>query len=151
MPSPPLPFFNIENDRGSKIDYLLAGKYIYLVELKTTDGSIQDDQAKRYLRNCCGLAMDNPKPMTFGEVFGEKLLRIIKKLKIVKNADQWSWMCMDQAFQSLVGYCNAHEHAEHAKQFLKKQGLAGTHKYLYTVGQILDKYPDLDAIWKKKL
>lgn len=137
-----------KDDRGSKIDYLLAGKCIYLVELKTTDGSIDDTQAERYLKNCCDLTGN---PLTFGEVFGDKLLRIIRKLKIVKNAEQWSCMCLEQAFQSLVGHCNADEHAERAKQFLKKRRLAATHKYLYTVGQILDRYPDLDALWKKEV
>lgn len=139
-----------KDDRGSKIDYLLAGECIYLVELKTTDGSIKGKQAERYLRNCCDLTTGNPK--TFGKVFGEKLLRIISKLKNVKNGEQWSsCRCMDQAFQSLVGHCNADEHAEQAKQFLKKRRLAATHKYLYTVGQILDRYPDLDALWEKEL
>ena len=63
------------NNRGTKIDYVLGDeKFIYLVELKTTDSSIKTEQAKRYLKNC----LENGKPKTFGEVFGNKLLSIMK-------------------------------------------------------------------------
>lgn len=131
------------DDRGSKIDYLLEGKCVYLVELKTTDGSIEAEQAKRYLKNCCDLE-GNPK--TFGNVFGNKLLRIVhKRYKGIPCDPQG----LKEAFQTLVD-CTS-EYAEHAKQFLKAKDLAATHKYLYTIGQILDKCPDLDALWKKEL
>lgn len=131
------------DDRGSKIDYLLEGKCVYLVELKTTDGSIEAKQAERYLNNCCDLA-GNPK--TFGNVFGNKLLRIVhKRYKGIPCDPQG----LEEAFQTLVD-CTS-EYAEHTKQFLKAKDLAATHKYLYTLGQILDKCPDLDALWKKEL
>ena len=59
------------NNGGTKIDYVLGDeKSIYLVELKTTDSSIKLGQAQRYLDNCRG--------KNFGEVFGNKLLSIMK-------------------------------------------------------------------------
>lgn len=59
----------INGNRGTKIDYVLGDeKAIYLVELKTTDSNTK--QAERYLENCCG--------KTFGEVFGNRLLSIMR-------------------------------------------------------------------------
>lgn len=66
-----------EDDRGAKIDYVFAGEdLVYLVELKTTSGSIKKDQAKRYIECCC---FKDKAPKTFGSVFGDKLLRILDK------------------------------------------------------------------------
>ena len=60
-----------EGNIGTKIDYVLGDdKWVYLVELKTTDSSINKDQAERYLDNCRG--------KTFGDVFGNKLLSIMQ-------------------------------------------------------------------------
>jgi hypothetical protein len=57
---------------GTKIDYVLGDEEaVYLVELKTTDSSIKKEQAQRYLNNCYG--------KTFGEVFGNKLLRVMRE------------------------------------------------------------------------
>lgn len=59
---------------GTKIDYILGDEQaFYLVELKTTDSSIERTQADRYLSNC------NGSDKTFGTVFGEKLLTIAKE------------------------------------------------------------------------
>ena len=59
---------------GTKIDYILGDdEFFYLVELKTTDSSIGWEQARRYLSNCSG------KNKTFGTVFGNKLLSIVKE------------------------------------------------------------------------
>lgn len=58
---------------GTKIDYILGDEQaFYLVELKTTDSSLERTQAVRYLSNCSG------GDKTFGMVFGEKLLTIVK-------------------------------------------------------------------------
>lgn len=131
------------DDRGAKIDYLLVGEYVYLAELKTTTGGINAPQAERYLKNCCNL---NGKPKTFGDVFGDKLLRIVNKMHSeIPSSPQG----LKDAFQAFVG--GDGKNAERARQYLKKRSLAVTHKYLYTIGQILDNYPDLDALWGKRL
>lgn len=66
-----------KDDRGAKIDYVYAGENdVYLVELKTTSGSIGGKQAERYIRCCC-VDDEEAVPRTFGDVFGEKLLRIV--------------------------------------------------------------------------
>ncbi len=64
-------------NRGIKIDYVLGDKKtIYLVELKTTGSGIDPEQAERYFDNCRG---EDGKPKTFGEVFGNKLLSVMKE------------------------------------------------------------------------
>lgn len=130
------------DDRGSKIDYLLEGECVYLVELKTSVGSIDIEQTKRYLNNCCDLA---GSPKTFGDVFGNKLLRIVhKKYKDIPCDPQE----FEDSFQTVVG-CTG-KYAEHAKHFLRAGGLASTHKYLYTVGQLMDNHSgEMQTLWKK--
>lgn len=132
------------DDRGSKIDYLLEGECVYLVELKTSVGSIDIEQAKRYLNNCCD---PTGSPKTFGDVFGNKLLRIIhKKYKDIPCDPQE----LEDSFQTVVG-CTG-KYAEHAKHFLKAKGLASTYKYLYTVGQLMDNHSgEMLTLWKKPL
>lgn len=59
---------------GTKIDYILGDNdSFFLVELKTTVSSIEWEQARRYLSNCSG------ENKTFGTVFGNKLLSIVKE------------------------------------------------------------------------
>lgn len=60
------------DNRGTKIDYVLEDEKscVYLVELKTTNGSISSNQIGRYIDNCCG--------KTFGEALGDKLLKIVR-------------------------------------------------------------------------
>ena len=131
--------------KGTKIDYILAGEtFVYLVELKTTDGSIKEKQARRYLSNC--------RSKTFGAVFGDKLLDILNQT--FKNASPWTVETLHNTFHSVTeGYQGA-AHAEQAKALLKGRKLDSTYKYLYTVGQILDYRSDgrdLEALWNKKL
>lgn len=139
-----------ENDRGAKIDYVLEDdKNVYLVELKTTTGSIKKKQVIRYLQHCCG---PKHEPKTFGDVFGKKLLKLINKYyKKYIPSECWPMVRLKTVFQTIAGDCKADEHADRASKFLKAEGLAGTYKYLYTAGQILDKCSDLDALWKKEL
>ena len=132
------------DDRGSKIDYLLEGECVYLVELKTSVGSIDIEQAKRYLANCCDPA---GSPKTFGDVFGNKLLRIVHKKQKDIPCDPKE---LEDSFQAVVG-CTG-KYAEHAKHFLKANRLASTHKYLYTVGQLMDNHSgDMRTLWEKPL
>ena len=126
------------DDRGAKIDYVLEDNdTVYLVELKTTKGSINSDQAKRYIENC----YDNGKVKTFGLVLGDKLLNIMGKK--FKSKGPWTAENLLNAFKNVTQADEKENRAERAAQFLKGTGLASTHKYLYTVGQILDRHPKM--------
>lgn len=146
-----------DDDYGAKIDYLLASEqYVYLVELKTTAGSIKAEQAKRYLDCYCN--QEKPiKPMKFGEVFGEKLLRILRKK--YKDDRLQSLDTLEESFLNIVNDRREKiPYAEKAKEYLKCNNKASTYKYLYTIGQILDCCPDstclkefLKELWGKEL
>ena len=135
-----------EDDRGAKIDYVFAGEdLVYLVELKTTSGSIKKDQAKRYIECCC---FKDTAPKTFGSVFGDKLLRILDK-KYGKPDDPWRFDAIYEKFSKGSG-----EKPALAMEVLRQKDKASTYKYLYTVSQILEACPgenDLKALWDKDL
>lgn len=135
-----------EDDRGAKIDYVFAGEdLVYLVELKTTSGSIKKDQAKRYIECCC---FKDKAPKTFGSVFGDKLLRILDK-KYGKPDDPWRFDAIYEKFSKGSG-----EKPALAMEVLRQKDKASTYKYLYTVSQILEACPgenDLKALWDKDL
>ena len=85
------------DDRGAKIDYVLEDNdTVYLVELKTTKGSINSDQAKRYIENC----YDNGKVKTFGLVLGDKLLNIMGKK--FKSKGPWTAENLLNAFKNVT-------------------------------------------------
>lgn len=144
---------------GTKIDYVLADDWaFYLVELKTTDSSIKQTQADRYRSNCSG----NGK--TFGTVFGQKLLSIVKDAfaktyaeefhkKFGEDPAAWNDETLEAAFQLVFDTAHlgskydvaapSHCYAEAAKRLIQKAGWAQTddtrsRKYLYTMGQLLD-------------
>ena len=99
---------------GVKIDYVFAGEdLVYLVELKTTSGSIKKDQAKRYIECCC---FKDKAPKTFGSVFGDKLLRILDK-KYGKPDDPWRFDAIYEKFSKGSGEIRPHMWRE----ILKKQ------------------------------
>ncbi|MCI8660402.1 MAG: hypothetical protein HFG54_09195 [Lachnospiraceae bacterium] len=165
---------------GTKIDYVLGDeKAVYLVELKTTNSSIKQEQARRYLRNCHG--------KTFGEVFGNKLLRVMgesfaetyKKDVYFPKPSQFDKAGMpmwdkDEVLRdafSLVfktWYLGkkygmdmpSGRYAEAAMELIKKaewtqKDGVRSRKYLYTTGQLLDYlYPDKSPernLWHKPL
>lgn len=149
-----------KNNQGSKVDYILAGaQFVYLIELKTTNSSINDKQAQRY-RRCCE---DNK---TFGQVFGKKLLDIME--------DQWRWggqkrsnrkpkplpekyaaLPPESYTERVAALFDAFSpegmfpsQAERAKSTLRAKKWGSTYKYLYTMGQLLDDCADNgDALW----
>lgn len=141
-----------KDDRGAKIDYVLEDekKYIYLVELKTTNGSVYNSQVERYVKNCCDQISGTVK--TFGEVIGDKLLSIIGKRyplraegKRYPSAEPWLKDPVS-AFQTVTAGCNGKLNEEKARDYLEKNGRASTYKYLYTMGQIMDHHPDTDSL-----
>lgn len=140
-------------DMGTKIDYILADEEkVYLVELKTTDSSIEPEQAKRYRQNCAG--------GTFGSVFGDKLLRILsRKTNLPTDKLQDGERRLLTFFESVTKKYDAvhydRSYAGQAKALLRQRGWGSTYKYLYTAGQILDyTYPkngNPRLLWGKPL
>lgn len=129
------------DNRGTKIDYVLEGDTnVYMVELKTTKGSINTVQAEQYTRNFCG--------KTFGEALGNKLLELLTDK--FKNEDGKSWEVENLAeeFKARVKGCSANK----AKEYLQDNKKASTHKYLYTAGQILEHHSgEMQDLWEKPL
>lgn len=150
-----------ENNQGSKVDYVLAGtQFVYLIELKTTNSSINDKQAQRY-RRCCE---DNK---TFGQVFGKKLLDIME--------DRWRWggqkrsnrkpkplpetyaaLSPEHYTERIATLFDAFalkgafpSQAVRAKCTLQTKKWGSTYKYLYTMGQLLDY--DGKSLWDMPL
>lgn len=149
-----------EDKRGKKIDYLLAdSRFVYMVELKTTKGSIKKKQWKTYFNYCLGEGRD------FGTVFGEKMIEIGSSLTTIpdniKSPSEKPWNeRVEYIFAAMMSKGKAEyskdrktAYVAQAKELLKEKGWDSTHKYLYTMGQLLDYYEvsaDLD-FWKKPL
>ena len=147
-----------EDNRGKKIDYVLTDKkYIYMVELKTTKGSIGEEQRQAYFDHCLG------DGKTFGNVFGEKLLTIGRSqanisVQVQNESDKlWNERVKD-VFSKIaskskleINWNRDGFYAETAKELLKKEGWQSTYKYLYTMGQLLDKVSDDSDFWEKPL
>lgn len=166
-------------NRGTKIDYILGDeKVVYLVELKTTDSSLKLEQADRYLENCCG---KDGQTKTFGDVFGNKLLSIMKGAfgKIYKKEfekllesdsgkrPRWDEEALRKAFGLVfITWCRRKEYniekpsrpyAGAARDMIRAKGWtqsdsARSRKYLYTAGQLLDYCEDYGrTLWEKPL
>ncbi len=164
--------------RGTKIDYVLGDEeVIYLVELKTTDSGTKteqaDEQAGRYLKNCRG--------KTFGQVFGNKLLNVMKGAfgtTYEKNFPQDSgsdkagypiWdgdEALEKAFFLILNIWNPGENydmnhlsghcAEKAMELIRRESWTQkdstrSRKYLYTAGQLLDYLHKQRTLWDKPL
>ncbi|MBD5559757.1 MAG: hypothetical protein HDQ87_05280 [Clostridia bacterium] len=156
-----------ENDEqllGSKIDYVLADREkSYMIELKTTDGSFDKNQADLYLKNV---------GKSFGEVLGNKLLRILKR-KNSKYACSLSEKLLDGMSDSALADVssemlenmfadimerhgkgidpNLNSYADKARALLHNKNWASTEKYLYTLGQIIDYLERGNTLWQKPM
>lgn len=136
-----------KSNQGERIDYILADEgCVYLVELKTTDGSILSEQAERYMNHC--------QDKTFGAVFGQQLLNILSSDDFFKrklqehNADIAACLdssakdaCFKRFFNGVCGDTTKN-YAKRAKNLLQREKKTSTHKYLYTLGQLLDYLHD---------
>ena len=85
---------------GTKIDYVLAGDKVYLIELKTTDSSDNDEQAGKYLEEC------QSQEKSFGDKIGRQLLSILNK-KAVFNLklgghEHWTNETLRTAFDVIL-------------------------------------------------
>lgn len=132
-----------DNNQGEKIDYILAdAETVYLVELKTTKGSIKPEQALLYQKNCFR--------KKFGEVFGDKLLKIVStKLKGVgkiweetNEPEERLGKLFNDILQKYGPDVRGKSCAGRAKELLKLKEWDSSYKYLYTMGQILDYLDD---------
>lgn len=162
---------NKQDNTGAKIDYILSdSSCVYLVELKTTNGSIKPDQAMNYLERCAEPKLAAGK--SFGEVLGNKLLSIMagergefKSIAIGKEADRDESTLKNVFFdifalkpyqKDSIPYDGNLTYAENAKRLIKKKKWAvnesnHTRKYFYTMGQLLDEIQNYGALWEKEL
>lgn len=150
------------DNRGAKIDYVLADESaVYLAELKTTDSSIDQTQANRYSKYC--------KDRTFGEVFGRRLLEIVRDSfaetyrraflrDCGEDPDSWDDGSLAEAFHLVFRTRHlgkkyqiedpSRAYARAAAELIKAAGWTQSEdcrsrKYLYTLGQLMDyMHPD---------
>lgn len=157
-----------EDNRGKKIDYLLADdSFVYMVELKTTEESIEEEQWKHYITYCYG------EGKNFGNVFGEKLIAIGKKqcegsLSGNLEQDRVGWNeRIENIFKEFVKKSeiknleDSYEknknvkgfYEEKAKEILRKKEWNSTWKYFYTMGQLLEYFKNKkdETLWEKSL
>lgn len=168
------------NNRGPKVDYVLTDKTekrIYLVELKTTKSSINEDQAEVYRTYC--------QNKYFGEVLGYRLLSILNKnktffpLNCLKN-EHWGDQTLKDAFQEIIfkhfdlfefssesdmcKECKKLADAEKQKKWCvncarkliyenkwTQKGNWRSRKYLHTLGQLVDYLNKNETLWDKKM
>lgn len=134
--------------KGAKIDYVLAkDDRVFLVELKTTDSSLDKKQAADYLSYCQG--------KRFGVTLGRQLLEILQNNFRVKGFsvqidDPWDELddtVWKKTFKRIIKYFRPDvswdDNAEMAANLILKERWAQipgyrSRKYLYTLGQIAD-------------
>lgn len=149
--------------RGAKIDYVLAkddpsGKdgTVFLVELKTTDSSMNGKQAADYLSYCQG--------KRFGDTLGLQLLSILKNnfqakgfsIQINPQDDLddkvWENVFNDQIMKEFGPDVCGENSAERAANLIRQKRWAQipgyrSRKYLYTLGQITDYVGKGHSLW----
>lgn len=158
-----------------KIDYVLAGREaIYLVELKTTDSSIDDAQAESYLNHC--------QDKLFGEKLGRQLLFILDKpgstfTLHLDNPDKWGQTAdwdddtLKKAFKTIMhkrfkpfsfsenmvcqkGKCAANARSLILKNKWTQRKEYRSRKYLYTLAQLVDYLNENEgknSLWNKPI
>lgn len=158
-----IPVENSFGNNGPKIDYVLASPdKVYLVELKTTGSSINDEQINRYLDGCQG--------ELFGEKLGRQLLNILdnKKRTFILRLDKislWGDETLEKIFNEIINKpkfqndAKGESCAEKARILIQKHNWAQSkqyrsRKYLYTLGQLVDylhNFRNEGGLWKKKV
>lgn len=150
------------DSKVSKVDYVLADQSkVYLVELKTTNSSISDEQAKAYRDICQGKG--------FGETLGCRLLSILGggdrtfNLPLdLGNPSVWGDETLKGAFNEIIGKDKYQGHAqgencaEKAAALIQSQNWAQqdryrSRKYLYTLGQLVDYLNKGGKLWDKPM
>lgn len=137
-----------ENLEGKKVDYVLASKEcIYLIELKTTTGSYNEDQKKfysKYLKNDFSLMLTTLLDIADSK-FGNKTIResIKQGANLIENLRLFFEARIDTYKNQRTGIKlekNLANNADRAKAYLKKYKCESSWEYLYTMGQILDYF-----------
>lgn len=149
-----IPKKTLSGNMGPKVDYVLAGPdTVYLVELKTTDSSIDADQASFYQEIC-------QVKTTFGPVLGKRLLSILNKefklgmnpvdldgsydVTALKNIfDKIACKHFDRFRFSEPDQIAPEKYADAAQMLIQKNGWAQrdqcrSRKYLYTLGRLVE-------------
>lgn len=146
------PLINDENSfRSRNADYLMHDdNYVYLVELKTTQDSINNPQMENYLSKVCGA----------GELFSTKLgsdfiylLNWVSRTGISKWKGGTKKEDLEELFERIINYpektiqpknerATKEKYALKAINYLKSNQVCSSKKYLFTAGQILDHMGD---------
>lgn len=148
-----IPIGDYFGSMGPKIDYVLAGDKVYLIELKTTDSSDNDKQAGKYLDECQG--------KFFRDKLGRQLLSILNK-KTVFNLklgeyERWTNETLRTTFDLILqkygvesqdGHCTEQAMALIREEKWTQSKKHRSRKYLYTLGQLVD-YPE--KLWDKQM
>ena len=163
-----------ENNRGNKVDYVLADEdNVYLVELKTSESSITKEQLEVYKR---ALKKNSPSSPTFGTVLGERLIKILSKdspgfnIEISTNADElsdntlrdlWDKICEkrtrydpDMDEEIYKSWDETAKKSIIAKSMIKNYGWPwrksySSRKYLFSLGMIIDYLDAGNRLWEK--
>lgn len=152
-----------DSNRGAKIDYVLADSdRVYLVELKTTCSSFNDDQVSRY-------ALLAEKEPCFGNVLGKRLLNILEDVFPVTwdSADGMGDESLTKAWEKIwskkANYIpkdkipqESDSYTQMAMDLIKEKGWAWrgdlrSRKYVYTLGQIMDYLKGGNRLWNKPI
>lgn len=128
------PILKDEDDdfRSFKADYLVRNNKekdnknkFYFIELKTSNSSLDSNQLNRYIN-----------VLTSGETFGNYYKKFCNVIKNVYNKEN-----IDDIYR-LIEASDKGSSAELAKDYLKKKKYLGSKKYLFQLGQIMDKNCD---------
>lgn len=148
------------DNKVSKVDYVLADQNrVYLVELKTTDSSINDEQADAYREIC--------QDKGFGEILGCRLLSILSGggrtfTLHLGDPSLWGDETLKLAFDEIIGK-NKYQAdtqgitcAEKAAALIQAQNWTQrdryrSRKYLYTLGQLVDYLDGGETLWNKPM
>lgn len=166
----PRPEQESEDNLGPKIDYVLADRHrdcVYLVELKTTDSSLDPGQSSRYA------ALTAQGENTFGEILGKRLLSILVSHLFIDLGEPETWTDdgkLDEAWRKIWGKRGNYEpkdqlpsqggsYSQRAIELIKVKGWAWrgnlrSRKYVYTLGQLMDYLhgePTAGQLWQRRV
>lgn len=140
---------NENSNRGKKVDYVACDeKYIYLIELKTTQGSLGKNQKKIYL------TLQSQK----AKILLEQLCRIVELSGELSPYDELAAYLQRTLTNEKKGVCNQESYKKAIRentlihlthQYQKKNNVASTKKYLHTIACILQNSSKED--WEKEM
>lgn len=160
--------------RNRNADYLMCDdKSVYFVELKTTQGSFDDDQLEKYIEYLERYKEDK----RFKDIAGKEFIKLLNHVsktghskdnleklfegvmhcnKPLEEKERLKWLfekiiCHPNAPEELKeNWQNENRHAERAIIHLKDTQAISSKKYLLTAGQMLDSMKKDDKWWWDK-